>query len=194
MTISAQVFSYILSSLFMLGFGWFSGKYSEYYSGKDMRDSYVGLNIPSWAPPGYLFGIVWTTLYILMGIGLSQIIYSTSEKSLLGFLDLKAFLIVWFVLQYAINFAWSIAAAGFNQIEKSKWLTLILAIFVIAMTVVSFIAGNFGFLDFSSSLLHSQGISWLSSNIPALCFLPYAIWSSFATFLHWTIASLNPGK
>jgi tryptophan-rich sensory protein len=185
--ISTQMLTYAFSSGFMLLFGWLSGRYSEYYSGKSMKDVYVGLNMPSWAPPGWIFGVVWTTLYILMGIGLATIINSTVEKSLFDALDLRAFLIVWFVLQYAINFGWSIAAAGLDKIEKSKWLTALLAGFVIAMTVVSTIAGH-SFFAFPS-------VGFLPGKyLPTICFFPYALWTSFATVLHWTIASLNPGK
>ena len=32
------------------------------------REFYAGLAKPSWAPPGWLFGPVWTVLYLLMGL------------------------------------------------------------------------------------------------------------------------------
>jgi translocator protein len=67
------------------------------------------LNKPIWNPPGYLFGPVWTTLYLLMGISLG-VIWSNkaNEQS-----KRNAYLL--FSIQLFLNFCWSILFFNFQS-------------------------------------------------------------------------------
>ena len=164
----------LMSIVGLFGFGTLSGLYANYLRGTDMKTGYLDLKRPGFAPPGWLFGVVWTILYILMGVGLGSIINSET-RGLLRFatIDMRSFLIVWFILQYALNFAWSLVYFGCDKIAKTKYLTLGLSVFVILMTVASFLS------DY---------------RIAGWCFLPYSLWTSFATLLHWEISKLNPDR
>lgn len=64
---------------------------------RDARAFYAGLVKPTWAPPGWLFGPVWTTLYVLMGVA-AWLVWRTAGWT--GALSL-------FVGQLACNAAWS---------------------------------------------------------------------------------------
>jgi tryptophan-rich sensory protein len=162
----------LISIIALSFFGSLSGLYANYLRGIDMKSGYQDLVRPSFAPPGWIFGVVWPILYILMGIGLGAIIGSEPTRIFDDKFDIRSFLIVWFVLQYALNFAWSLVYFGCNKIAKTRYLTIILAVFVILMTLVSLLAKYY---------------------IAVFCFLPYALWTTFASLLHWKISELNPG-
>jgi benzodiazapine receptor len=59
---------------------------------------YMGLHKPSFNPPDWIFGPVWTVLYILLGIALGQI-WKNRKKNPLSFLI--------FIVQMILNFSWS---------------------------------------------------------------------------------------
>lgn len=168
--------SYAISALAFVGFGWLSSLFGQQVSGVSMADQFKTLNRPSWAPPGWIFGIVWGVLYTLMGIGFVNLINGVNVP--VSILDLRNFLLVWFVLQYAINFAWSIAYLSAKKIATSLPITITLAGFVVAMTAVTavayYLSGSIGYL------------------IASICFLPYALWTSFASVLQWKISQMNP--
>lgn len=82
-----------LSIIICLGVGFTSGQFTDTES-----DWFVNLVKPTIYPPGYLFGIVWTALYILMGISLYLMIEKTKEK--LPF--------ILFGSQLILNFFWSL--------------------------------------------------------------------------------------
>ncbi len=118
---------------------------------------------PTWNPPAYLFGPVWTTLYLLMGISLG-IIWNNkaSEQS-----KRKAYLL--FATQLFLNFWWSILFFNFHS-PAFALLDIILMVITIILTIFSF-----------SSF--SKIASWL--------LVPYIAWVSFAAFLNYSIWSLN---
>ncbi len=118
---------------------------------------------PSWNPPGYLFGPVWTTLYLLMGISI-WIIWISNNNQLQ---KQKAFSI--FIVQLLFNFCWSIIFFRYHQIDVALFDIVILLISII-ITMVSFYKIN-------------KLAAWL--------LLPYLLWVSFASFLNYTIWSLN---
>lgn len=63
------------------------------------KEVYSGLVLPSFAPPGWLFGIVWPILYIFMGVSFYLILESVGDKK-------EA--LKWFVVQLALNIMWPI--------------------------------------------------------------------------------------
>jgi translocator protein len=118
---------------------------------------------PSWNPPAYLFGPVWTTLYLLMGISLGLIWTNKSpEKS-----KRKAYFL--FAVQLFLNFWWSILFFLFHSTELAL-VDIVLMVVLITLTIFSF-----------SSF--SRTASWL--------LVPYLAWVCFASYLNCTIWILN---
>jgi translocator protein len=123
---------------------------------------YASINKPWFNPPNWIFGPVWTTLYILMGIA-SYIIY-TSEISYHRMRSL-----LFYTIQLCLNFAWSFIFFGL----KNPGIALIEIIFMwifIYLTILQF--GKI-----------SSIASWLM--------VPYITWVSFASILNFYIYILN---
>jgi tryptophan-rich sensory protein len=85
-----------VSLILPLGVGVIAGVYSV----KAVPEWYASLNQPSLSPPNWLFGPVWTALYILLGISLFLIWKLDSGKG-------RNLAIFVFVLQLLLNFGWS---------------------------------------------------------------------------------------
>ena len=81
------------------------GGISAYFT-KDAMTLYKGMKQPPLSPPGILFPIVWTILYILMGIS-SYLVYASKNK------DKKNILVIYFI-QLCFNFFWSILFFRFS--------------------------------------------------------------------------------
>lgn len=123
---------------------------------------YAGLIKPSFNPPNWIFGPVWTLLYILMGIGIYQVIVSPAAVH-------RTRAIRIYVIQLLLNFTWSFL---FFYFRSPAWafLNIILLWFLIWMMVFTF--RNVRPLA-----------AWLQ--------LPYLAWVSFATLLNASIWYLN---
>ncbi|MBK7443265.1 MAG: tryptophan-rich sensory protein [Bacteroidetes bacterium] len=121
------------------------------------------LNKPTWNPPAYLFGPVWTTLYLLMGISLGIIWNNNSTEPN----KRKAYFL--FALQLFLNFWWSIIFFHFHS-PAFALLDIIIMVVIIIITIFTF-----------SSF--SKLAAWL--------LVPYISWVSFATILNFTIWNLN---
>jgi translocator protein len=124
---------------------------------------YAGLNKPSFNPPNYLFGPVWTTLYILMGIALFLVWKSDTA------IAVKKTAITLFAVQLTLNFFWSII---FFYAHQPGWaLVEIVAMWLsILLTIIAF-----------SKI--STAAAWL--------LVPYICWVSFAMVLNAAIWKLN---
>ena len=86
----------IFSILFCLG----AGAIGSFFTFSAIPTWYIYLDKPAFSPPNWIFGPVWTTLYILMGISLYLVLMSENKKRK------KAVRI--FMLQLMLNIAWSI--------------------------------------------------------------------------------------
>lgn len=117
---------------------------------------------PSFNPPNYVFGPVWTTLYILMGISL-YFIWTSSE----GYSRKKAVFI--FGFQLFFNFWWSILFFKFHMILASVVDIAALWICIIWM------------------ILEFRKIKPVAAYLQ----VPYLLWVSFATVLDGSIWLLN---
>ena len=129
----------------------------------DATESFGSVNQPPLSPPGWLFPVVWTVLYILMGIA-SYLVYESdvSKKE-------KATALAFYDAQLAFNFFWSILFFNFELYFFSFfWLIVMLAL-IIVTTVLFF------------------GISKTS----AYFMLPYIVWVIFAGYLNIGVALLN---
>jgi translocator protein len=124
---------------------------------------YDGLRKPSFTPPGYLIGIIWTSLFALMGISLFLVI----DQSVNGQDVLVPFLL--FAVQLILNITWNY----FFFARRSPLLGLVEITLLwasIAATIVAF---------------------WGVSVIAALLLIPYIAWVSIAAALNASIWSQN---
>ena len=127
-----------------------------------LNEWYVQLNKPSFNPPGYLFGPVWTILYILMGVSLYLIWKSPAGKT-----RIKALII--FGLQMVFNFAWTFIFFYFRQMGWALVDIIILWLNIIIMIVFFYKINKFA----------------------AIIQFPYLLWVSFASVLNASIWLLN---
>ncbi len=121
------------------------------------------LNKPGWNPPSYLFGPVWTTLYLLMGISLG-IIWNNKAPE-----QSKRNAYFLFAVQLFLNFLWSILFFRFHSTA--------FALLDIMLMIIAIILTMFRFSTFS------KPAAWL--------LVPYISWVSFATILNYSIWNLN---
>ena len=118
---------------------------------------------PTWNPPGYLFGPVWTILYLLMAISLWLVWKSHAPETP----KLQACLL--FAAQLFLNFWWTILFFKF-QCPLCAFVEIIVMICLIIITI-------FKFSDISKMA------AWL--------LVPYISWVVFATILNYKLWVLN---
>ena len=124
---------------------------------------FASLAKPAIYPPAVTFGIVWSILYILMGLALAIVCREN------GSAWRKPALIA-FAVQLLLNLAWSPIFFGAQQITAALIVLLVLDLAVIA-TVALF---------------------WRVRRSAGWLLLPYLAWSLFATVLNWQVLQLNP--
>jgi len=102
---------------------------------------YSALSKPSWAPPNWLFGPVWTTLYILMGIALFLVWREGLNRR-----DVRFALLI-FAVQLILNLLWSIVFFTYHSLFGSFIVIMLLWIAIlaniIAFSIISKAAGSF---------------------------------------------------
>ncbi len=138
------------------------GGASGYFTSGSITTWYAALNKPSFNPPNYLFGPVWTLLYALMGVSLYFI-----WKSPVGIARTKALSI--FSLQIALNFFWSFIFFNFHELG---WALVEIAILWIAILLM---ITSFHRINKTAAYLQ----------------IPYLMWVSFAAVLNAAIWKLN---
>ncbi|WP_297691109.1 TspO/MBR family protein [uncultured Eudoraea sp.] len=139
------------------------GFLSGFATQSSVNDWYVTLNKPSFNPPNWIFGPVWTLLYILMGIAA-------------GIVWAKGFYHIWvktalynFGFQLLFNALWSVVFFGF----KNPFWALLVILFLLALILVT--------------------IKWFNvvSRTAAYLLIPYFLWVCFATILNYKIWEMN---
>lgn len=126
-------------------------------------DWYQQLIKPFWAPPSWLFGLVWTVLYILIAISFGKVFLMLWQKKI-GFL-----IALPFILNLIFNFAFTPIQFGLkNNLLAGIDIILVLATLIWAMFAI---------------YPHARWIMYIQ--------IPYLIWVSFATGLQLTITYLN---
>jgi len=127
---------------------------------------YATLNRPSFSPPNWLFGPVWTALYIMMGIA-AGIIWTRARELPKRQVNIA---LTAFAFQLLLNIAWSILFFGLH----SPLLALIdIIILLIAISITAY-----RFMQISIAA------GWL--------LVPYLLWVSFASILNYALWRLNP--
>lgn len=130
---------------------------------KDSMAIFENLTKPPLSPPGWLFPVVWTILYILMGIASYLIVTSSADKKEIN----RA--IKFYVLQLFFNFLWTYLF--FNlQLYTISFIWLLALWILIFITIVSF---------------------YRISKTAAYLLIPYLLWVSYAGYLNLGIAVLN---
>ena len=117
---------------------------------------YATLNKSVWQPPSWLFGPVWTTLYVMMGLSLFFVIKNRAAITI-------------FVIQLIFNALWSIVFFGMKNIGGALGVIGLLWM-LIAVNIVIFYRLN---------------------KVSGLLLVPYLLWVSFASYLNYTIWTLN---
>ncbi|WP_420125921.1 TspO/MBR family protein [Longimicrobium sp.] len=147
--------------------GWLLGSFAAAAVGgvasANAGDFYQQFVRPGWAPPPWLFGPVWSVLYLLMGIAAFLVWRERGWRGARAALTL-------FVVQLAANalwtwlfFAWRRGALAFGEI--------LLLWVLIAATIVAF---------------------WRVKPLAGALLIPYLLWVSFATALTWAVWQMNP--
>lgn len=124
---------------------------------------YSQLIKPTWAPPSYLFGPVWSVLYVLIAISFGSVFYKVFNK------QLPLIIILPFVLNLIFNLSFTYFQFGL----KSN----ILAAFDIALVLGTLIWAMLAIYPY---------VKWI-----ALINIPYLLWVIFATILQFTVTYLN---
>ena len=135
------------------------GTMSALFSGN--MSSYSILTQPAFSPPGFIFPVVWTILYILMGAS-SYIVYSSNSPN-------KSKALLLYCIQLFFNFCWSIIFFGLD-LFLFAFIWLIALIFIIIIMIRQFLIVN---------------------PLSAYLQIPYLIWCIFAAYLNFSIFLLN---
>lgn len=125
---------------------------------------YGQLTRPSWAPPGWLFGPVWSALYALMAVSAWWVWRAR------GFAGARSALVL-FIVQLAANALWSWLFFVWHQ-GGLAFAEVLLLWCMVAATVVAF---------------------WRISALAAALLIPYLAWVTFASALTFSVWRLNPG-
>ena len=142
-----------------------AGSLIGYFSNSGFsNDWYIPLQKPSFQPPSWMFGVVWTTLYAMLGIALAIVLNAPPSKERRDALWL-------FGGQLALNFAWSPVFFGLHMIDVA--LLIIVVMLVMALTAARYFKRI--------------------SNVAGWLMLPYLLWLCLATALNYETGRLNPG-
>jgi tryptophan-rich sensory protein len=126
---------------------------------------YAQLMRPAWAPPGWLFGPVWTALYLAMGVA-AWLVWRAA-----GFRAARTALTL-YLIQLALNALWSWLFFGWHLGAPAFADVLLLWVAIVA-TLVAF-----------------RRVRPLAAWLLA----PYLLWVSFASALNFAVWQLNPGS
>ena len=138
------------------------GSASGIATASGVNDWFQTINKPSFNPPSYLFGPVWTLLYILMGISFYLILQTQHSKS-------KKFALAIFFVQLLLNFSWSFLFFKYQLIGAA-----FIDIILIWLSIICMI---YAFNKINKRAAYLQ--------------VPYLLWVSFASILNGAIWYLN---
>jgi tryptophan-rich sensory protein len=154
----SQIFKLIVSLLLPLGLGAIAGMFTA----EAIPGWYASLNRPSFNPPDWVFGPVWTALYLLMGISLFLIWKQKTTK-------VRNLSIFVFFIQQILNVGWSFIFFYFNRIDLALFEIILLWISIVIMMVLFF----------------------KIKPLAAYLNIPYLLWVTFAAILNAAYFFLN---
>lgn len=126
-------------------------------------DWYQQLIKPTWAPPSWAFGPVWSVLYILIAISFGKVFWMAWKR------EIPSWVAVPFALNLIFNFSFTWLQFGLKSNE--------LAALDILLVLGTLIWATFAIYPFARWITYAQ--------------FPYLLWVSFATVLQLTITVLN---
>lgn len=126
-------------------------------------DSYVVMNQPPLSPPGWVFPLVWTILYLLMGYASYRVLVSDAPPAAIR----RALL--FYGIQLALNFLWPLVFFGLQWYWAAFIVLLALWVFIYLTMHL------FGEIDDTAENL----------------LIPYLLWVTFAGYLNLGVALLN---
>ena len=129
----------------------------------DTYTSYAALIKPSWSPPAWLFGPVWTVLYALIAVSYGTVFYKVYRGEIPAIV----------ALPFALNLVFNLSFTYFQFTLRNNSLAAVDIILVLATLVWMLVAVY-------------PHIKWV-----ALINFPYLSWVTFATVLQLTITYLN---
>jgi benzodiazapine receptor len=138
------------------------GGISGFATATSINTWYVTLNKPFFNPPNYLFGPVWTTLYILMGVSLYLILQTPKN-------ELRKKAITVFAVQLFLNFWWSFIFFKFQYLGAALIEIITMWVYILMMIIY--------FRKIHKTAAYLQ--------------IPYLLWVSFATLLNASLWWLN---
>lgn len=149
------LFLFLLLCFSIAGFG-------GYFTSASVTTWYVTLKKPLWNPPSWLFGPVWTLLYIFIAVS-GWLVWMKGVSK-----PVRVVLIVYFI-QIFFNAIWSPVFFGLHNP-------------FLAFIIICFLWVSIGIYLY---------LSW-SISLPAyILFIPYWAWVTFASILNFTIWRLN---
>ena len=129
----------------------------------DAAAFYSALVRPSWAPPSWVFGPVWTVLYVMMGLA-AGLVWRARETR-----PVRAALVL-FVAQLCLNAAWSWFFFGWH-LGAVSFIDIVVLWVLLVVTCILF---------------------WRANWIAGALLIPYLLWVSFAAALNFAVWRLNP--
>lgn len=127
-----------------------------------VREWYPSLIKPSFSPPNWVFGPVWTALYTMMAVAAWLVLRSAEKRQL-------QVPMVLFGVQLALNLAWSILFFGLRRPDLGM-VDIVLLWLAILATTLTF---------------------WRIKPIAGALLIPYLLWVSFAAALNFELWRLN---
>jgi benzodiazapine receptor len=124
---------------------------------------YSTLSKPWWSPPNWLFGPIWTTLYVLMGIALFLVWREGIHRR-----DVR-FAILIFGVQLVLSLIWSVVFFSLHALFGSFAIVMLLWLAILA-NIIAFL---------------------IISKWAGLLLVPYIIWVSIASYLNYSVYLLN---
>jgi tryptophan-rich sensory protein len=140
------------------------GTLSGYLSNSGYSNPWFdALRKPGFMPPGWVFGVAWTILYIMLGLSLAMLLHAKGAEK-------RERALILFGLSFVLNFAWSPIFFGMHKVT--------LGLSLIAAMIVATIGLIFAL--------------WKIRIVAALLLYPYLGWLMFASALNYRIMQLNP--
>lgn len=123
---------------------------------------YAELVKPFFSPPNWIFGPVWTVLYLLMGVSLYLVWIARYKKT-------KKPALAMFGLQLTLNALWSLVFFGLH----APWVGVIVIVLLLC------------------GIIATMRLFWPISKVASYLLVPYVAWVGFATVLNIAVAILN---
>jgi benzodiazapine receptor len=151
--------------IFWVGFCVVVGLISGLLTRRAIPSWYASLRKPSFNPPNWIFGSVWTILYILMGVAAWMVWRQPVSQ-------LRTYALIWFLIQLGLNFLWSMIFFRWHAI-----------------------AGALGEISFLwLAILPTMVLFWEVYPLAGWLMAPYLAWVSFAMVLNLGIFRLNRNR